>query len=137
MAEFALPLARALLCTLLTGACTLPPAPPPPLALRSYEADLLKWFDRLLIDLRKRIDANTVRLATDDNAPLPTEDVQRLDNMAQQMNDMLARAAVSTRPSLRARPPPAPHPTPPPPYHHHHHHHHPHTHTHTHACCAC
>lgn len=59
-----------------------------------YEADLLKWFDRLLVDLRKRIDANTVRLAADDDAPLPTEDVQRLDNMAQQMNDMLARAAT-------------------------------------------
>lgn len=28
----------------------------------SYEADLLKWFDRLLGDLRKRIDANSRRL---------------------------------------------------------------------------
>lgn len=82
-----------------------PARPPPPALLRSYEADLLKWFDRLLIDLRKRIDANTVRLAADDNAPLPTEDVQRLDNMTQQMNDMLARAAVSApRPSPSAPP---------------------------------
>ena len=81
------------------------PPPPPPLHVispllphRSYEAELLRWFDRLLIDLRKRIDANTARLAALEPPPgvLPVEDQQRLDNLAQQINAVLARAAVSS-----------------------------------------
>lgn len=59
-----------------------------------YEAELLKWFDKLLIDLRKRIESNTERLKVDDTPLILIEDQQRLDNMSKQINDMLARAAT-------------------------------------------
>lgn len=120
----------------------------------SYEADLLRWFERLLSDLRKRIDTNTVggmgvlclrvsslmcpdgwgrfcdggsamagkqrtavsftrtpppssklpaatrpwlqeRLRSSEVPVMLIEDQQRLDNMAQQISDLVARAAVS------------------------------------------
>jgi hypothetical protein len=61
-----------------------------------YEAELLRWFDRLLGDLRKRIDANKERLrGIEAPQALSVDDQQRLDNMLQQINALLAQAAVS------------------------------------------
>ncbi|PSC67262.1 Luc7 3 [Micractinium conductrix] len=60
-----------------------------------YESELLKRFDRLLVDLRKRIDANSSRLvAADTPATLNPEDVARLDAMAAQANELVQRAAT-------------------------------------------
>lgn len=50
--------------TLTAPALLYNPARQPTPLLHSYEADLLKWFDRLLGDLRKRVDANSRRLET-------------------------------------------------------------------------
>lgn len=59
-----------------------------------YEAELLSWFDRLLSDLRKRIDSNTERLKGLDTPLVMAEDQQRLDNLTTQINDLLGRAAT-------------------------------------------
>lgn len=78
------------------GEGTLPKPRRPAAPARSYESELLKRFDRLLVDLRKRIDANSSRLvAADTPATLNPEDVARLDAMAAQANELVQRAAVS------------------------------------------
>ncbi|PRW39225.1 Luc7 3 [Chlorella sorokiniana] len=59
-----------------------------------YEADLLRWFERLLSDLRKRIDTNTERLRSSEVPVMLIEDQQRLDNMGQQISELVARAAM-------------------------------------------
>lgn len=70
----------------------LPPhtrAPP-----RRYERDLLRWFDRLLVDLKKRIDTNTERLRSADRPLLLPEDVARLESLDAAVGECLARAAL-------------------------------------------
>lgn len=57
-----------------------------------YEAELLRWMEKLLVDLRKRIDSNTVRLRAVDNPLLLHEDQAKLDAMTAQMKELVARA---------------------------------------------
>ncbi|KAL6784297.1 hypothetical protein ACKKBG_A05600 [Auxenochlorella protothecoides x Auxenochlorella symbiontica] len=57
-----------------------------------YEAELLRWLEKLLTDLRKRIDSNTVRLRAVENPLLLHEDQAKLDAMTAQMKELVARA---------------------------------------------
>jgi hypothetical protein len=58
-----------------------------------YERDLLRWMDRLLVDLRRRIDVNTERLAVTQRPLYLSEDQAALDAMSRQVDELLARAA--------------------------------------------
>ncbi|KAI3431568.1 hypothetical protein D9Q98_004618 [Chlorella vulgaris] len=59
-----------------------------------YESELLQWFDKLLGDLRKRIDGNSERLKAVDEPLVLPEDQQRLDNLTTQIKELLGRAAT-------------------------------------------
>jgi hypothetical protein len=77
------------------------PAYPSNATHRRYESELLQWFDKLLGDLRKRIDGNSERLKAVDEPLVLPEDQQRLDNLTTQIKELLGRAAVSRRRARR------------------------------------
>eukprot|EP00887_Chlorella_sp_A99_P002482 scaffold10.g2482.t1 len=54
-----------------------------------FEEDLLRWLERLLSDLRKRISANEERLQADGKVVISGEDQKHLDAMAAQISEAL------------------------------------------------
>lgn len=62
-------------------------------ARTGYEADLLRWLDRLESDLRKRIDSNNTRLKSAERPLFLHEDQAKLDAMTAQLKELLDRAA--------------------------------------------
>ena len=57
-----------------------------------YEADLLRWLERFLADLRKRKQSNAARLKTVGQTLLLHEDQTKLDAMSAQLKELLERA---------------------------------------------
>lgn len=57
-----------------------------------YEADLVRWLDRFLSDLRKRKQSNSARLKAVEQPLFLHEDQAKLDAMSAQMKELLARA---------------------------------------------
>jgi hypothetical protein len=58
-----------------------------------YERDLLRWMERLQNDLRKRIEANTVRLAATQKPAFLAEDKTAMESIDKEIAALLAKAA--------------------------------------------
>ena len=58
-----------------------------------YERDLMRWLDRLLADLRKRMEANKRRLESISKPAFLAEDQAALDALSKEIDGLLERAA--------------------------------------------
>lgn len=59
-----------------------------------YERDLLRWLDKLLVDLKKRKEANLAKINAPPKTEYAAEDQAALDNMARRIEEHLIEAQI-------------------------------------------